>query len=129
MKKIVAIVLALCMCLSMSISASAITTGNWDFGAISGSVDDAVENYLSQQEHEVTYDLNGGFIWNFYSSPAFMTSLSYTDTGSHTVTSTIPTRALYTFVGWEYDGEIYTAGDEITLASDITLTAVWKSKI
>lgn len=45
-----------------------------------------------------------------------------------TVSSTVPTRADYSFEGWTYNNETYHAGDKITVGTEnITLTAVWKA--
>ena len=126
MKKIITLVLVLTLCLSMTVPVSAVTTGNWDFEAGAESAQDAAQDYLANQEHSVHYDLNGGFIWNYSASPSFQTELNYTEKGTHTVISTTPIRPLYTLVGWEYDGNVYQAGDVITLTEDVTLTAVWE---
>lgn len=125
MKKITAMILVLALALTMALPASAITPGKWDFGAAQRSVQQAVQSEQAKQENTVTYDLNGGFIWNSYASPAFKSELSYTATGTHTVVNANPIRPLYKFSGWEYNGTIYKAGDTITLTGDVTLTAVW----
>ena len=44
MKKVIATALAATMLMANSISASAATTGKWDFGAIQGSVNIAIDN-------------------------------------------------------------------------------------
>lgn len=126
MKKLIALGLAAAMTMSMAVSASALTPIKWDMGAIQDSVDAAVEKALQNREFEITYDLNGGFVWNIYTSPAFKTELRYTDTGTHTVVDAKPTRTMYELVGWEYEGEILQPGDIIALTGNVTLTAVWE---
>lgn len=127
MKKLIALGLAAAMTMSMAVSASALTPIKWDMEAIQDSVDAAVEKALQNREFEIIYDLNGGFAWNIYTSPAFKTELCYTDTGTHTVVDVKPTRTMYKLVGWEYEGEILQPGDIIALTENVTLTAVWEN--
>lgn len=126
MKKVLAMLLVLTMTLSMAFPASAMTFGSWDLGAARKSIDSAVKDILSEQEYEITYDFNGGFVWNFHSSPSFASELSCTDSGSHTVIDTVPLRPMYKFAGWECNGEILSAGDILNLSGNVTLTAVWQ---
>ncbi|WP_244834544.1 InlB B-repeat-containing protein [Clostridium sp. BJN0001] len=37
-----------------------------------------------------------------------------------------PTKSGYTFEGWEYDGKMYYAGEELYISDDITFTAEWE---
>lgn len=126
MKKIITLVLVLTICLSMAVPASAMTIGKWDFEAGAESTKNAAQDYLTKQEYSIHYDLNGGFIWNFYASPSFQTELNYTENSTHAVVDITPIRPSYTLVGWEYDGNVYQAGDVITLTEDVMLTATWE---
>ena len=46
------------------------------------------------------------------------------DNGSFTLPDT-PTRSGYTFRGWLCGGKLYDSGDQVTVISDMTFTAVW----
>ena len=46
------------------------------------------------------------------------------DNGSFTLPDT-PTRSGYTFRGWLCGGKLYDSGDQVTVNSDMTFTAVW----
>ncbi len=72
--------------------------------------------------YTVAYNPNGGT-----GAPSAQTKIYGLDV---TLSSTIPTRAGYTFLGWatSASGSVeYTAGATYTANSDITLYAVWKS--
>ena len=128
MKKVIATALAVTMLMANSISASAVTTGKWDFGAIRGSVSGAVQDIIKKQECKITYDFNGGSIRSYGSGYSVQTEHSCTAKGTHIVEDLNPTRFLYKLKGWECDGVLYEAGDEIVLTGDVTLTAVWVRK-
>ena len=128
MKKLIATAMTLSVLLSTSISASAVTTGKWDFGAIRGSVSGAVQDIMKNQEWQITYDFNGGSIRDFSSGYRSQTEHTCTAKGTHIVEDLKPTRFMYKLVGWECDGVVYEAGDEIVLTGNITLRAVWSRK-
>lgn len=128
MKKVIATALAVTMLMANSISASAVTTGQWDWGAAQKSIDSAVEKSLNSTECQITYDLNGGYIWDFSSGFSIKTEHTCTAKGTHIVEDLNPSRFLYELEGWECDGVIYQVGDEIVLTGDATLTAVWARK-
>ncbi len=71
--------------------------------------------------YSVTYDANGG------------SGAPSTQTGStnYTISSTVPTRFGYTFLGWSTSSgattSTYEAGDTIAISGNLTLYAVWKS--
>ena len=128
MKKVIATALAATMLMANSISASAATTGKWDFGAIQGSVNIAIQDIVKNQECRITYDFNGGSIWDFSAGFKAQTEHTCTAKGTHIVEDLNPTRFMYKLKGWECDGVLYEAGDEIVLTGDVTLTAVWVRK-
>ena len=90
-----------------------VTLGDWstDFTI---TVEDTTAYTLS-------YNANGGS-----GAPS-----SQTGAKSYTVSSTVPTRKGYTFLGWSKDSSATTASykpnDSITISSNITLYAVWKA--
>ena len=128
MKKVIATALAVTMLMANSISASAVTTGKWDFGAIRGSVSGAVQDIIKKQECQITYDFNGGCIRSYGSGYSVQTEHTCTAKGTYIVEDLNPTRFMYKLKGWECDGVLYEAGDEIVLTGDVTLTAVWARK-
>ena len=128
MKKVIATALAVTMLMANSISASAVTTGKWDFGAIRGSVNGAIQDIVQNQECQITYDFNGGSIWDFSSGFKAQTEYTCSAKGTHIVEDLNPTRFMYKLKGWECDGVVYEVGDEIVLTGDVTLTAVWVRK-
>ena len=128
MKKVIATALAVTMIMANSISASAVTTGKWDWGAAQKSIDSAVEQAVSSAECQITYDLNGGYIWSLGSGFSIQTEYTCIAKGTHIVEDLKPNRFLYELQGWECDGVVYEVGDEIVLTGDVTLTAVWVRK-
>lgn len=128
MKKVIAIVLAVTMLMASAISASAVTTGKWDWSAAQKSVNSAVEQAVSSTEYQITYDFNGGSIWDFSNGFSMETEHTCTAKGIHIVEDLKPTRFMYQLKGWESDGVMYEAGDEIVLTGNVTLTAVWSRK-
>lgn len=75
----------------------------------------------------LSYDANGGT-----GAPGKSTTNIYNATTSKafTISSTVPTRTGYTFLGWATSSgattATYSSGDTITLSSSTTLYAVWK---
>ena len=74
----------------------------------------------SQSTYTLSYSANGGS-----GAPS-----SQTGATSYTISSTIPTRIGYNFLGWSKNNTAtsatYTAGNSITISSDTTLYAIWK---
>ncbi len=74
----------------------------------------------STTTYTLSYNANGGS-----GEPS-----SQTGKTTYTISSTIPTRSGYTFLGWSKSSSAtsatYDAGDKITLTSNTTLYAVWK---
>ena len=82
--------------------------------------------------YTLNYHANGG---DENSVPASQTEKSNTGKATFTVSSAIPTRDGYTFLGWADDADAtavqYHGGDEITLTKDNptkTIYAVWEAK-
>jgi len=81
-----------------------------------------------QRIHTVTlsYDANGGFGAPASSGPVELSSSYY----EFTISTTIPTRFGYTFLGWSTSKTAATAsyagGDKIRLLANTTLYAVWR---
>ncbi len=69
------------------------------------------------------------YILNYNYNGASGGSFSF-DSTTYTITSTIPVRSGYTFLGWSLSSTAttasYVAGDKITLSADTTLYAVWR---
>lgn len=90
-----------------------VTLGDWS-AYFYITVDDTVG-------YTLTYNANGG-----NNAPS-----SQTGSVSYTISSTVPTRSGYTFLGWSTNRYATTAtykpNDRISPASNITLYAVWKS--
>ncbi len=76
----------------------------------------------SSAKYTLTYNANGGS-----SAPAAQTGAS-----TYKISSTIPTRNGYTFLGWATSNSAasaeYSAGNTITINKNTTLYAVWKAK-
>ncbi len=76
---------------------------------------------ITSNSHTLRYNANGGS-----GAPS-----SQSGATSYTISSTVPERFGYTFLGWSKNSSATTAtyepDDSISLASDTTLYAVWKS--
>ena len=78
----------------------------------------------------LTYDPNGGS-----SSQSSTTYYAYNSATSKTftITSSIPSRSGYTFLGWDENknsgNPAYSAGDTLVLSSNTTIYAIWRKKI
>ena len=83
---------------------------------------------VTEETYVLHYDANGG-----EGAPASQTTKSNTGKATFTVSSAIPTRDGYTFLGWADEADAtaaqYHGGDKITLTKDNptkTIYAVWK---
>ena len=77
-------------------------------------------------KYTVTYDANGG-----KNAPAAQFVETRTGSGELVITSAVPTRDKYTFLGWSQSksGNVQLKpGDKLSLTADITLYAVWEKK-
>lgn len=76
----------------------------------------------TERTYTLTYNANGGS-----GAPGAVSGVIST-----TISSTVPTRTGYNFLGWSTSSTAtsasYSAGDSITLNSDVKLYAVWKGK-
>ena len=84
--------------------------------------------------HVLSFDANGGS-----GAPSAQSVAADGNEAARTIeiTSTVPTRTGYTFLGWNPDDDNADAGtkdgdydpeDEVTLSADVTLYAVWEAK-
>ena len=75
-----------------------------------------------ERGYTLTYDANGGS-----GAPSSVSNITST-----TISSTVPTRSGYDFLGWSTSSSAtsasYVSGNSISLSSNTTLYAVWKKK-
>lgn len=87
----------------------------------------AVWEYAPQYSHTLAYDANGGS-----NAPSSSTITNTSSTYNMTVSSSIPTRTGYTFLGWntksDGTGTGYSAGNSVSVGANATVTlyAQWK---
>ncbi|WP_296048447.1 InlB B-repeat-containing protein [uncultured Gemmiger sp.] len=76
--------------------------------------------------YRLSYDLNGGT-----GAEGTYNDTYYSPQGSDTATvAAAPSRAGYVFAGWQdAEGKLYAAGETLTVAHDITLTAQWNKLV
>ena len=92
-----------------------------------GYPETAPEEREEKREYLLHYDLNGGTgAEGVYSDRYY-----FAPTGGNTATvAAAPSRAGYQFAGWQdKDGNQYAAGNTLTVAHDITLTAQWNKLV
>lgn len=74
--------------------------------------------------HTLIYNANGGS-----GAPSTQTITDANDSATFTVSSTVPTRSGFTFLGWNIQStsttSMYDAGETISVGSSFTLYAVW----
>ncbi len=82
---------------------------------------------LHLHHYTVNYDTNGG-VFNENEDPG---TEIYSSASAVTATNNIPVRDGYIFTGWEYDGNIYASGAQVTsnITSAMTLTAQWEKAV
>lgn len=78
----------------------------------------------SSVTHTLSYSANGGS-----GAPSTQTVTDANVSATFTVSSTVPTRSGYTFLGWNLQStstaSMYDAGETISVGSSVTLYAVW----
>ena len=76
--------------------------------------------------YRLSYDLNGGT-----GAEGTYNDTYYSPQGGDTATvAAAPSRAGYVFAGWQdAEGKLYAAGETLTVAHDITLTAQWNKLV
>ena len=92
-----------------------------------GYPETAPEEREEKREYLLHYDLNGGTgAEGVYSDRYY-----FAPTGGNTATvAAAPSRAGYQFAGWQdKDGNQYAAGNTLTVAHDLTLTAQWNKLV
>ncbi len=77
--------------------------------------------------HSIQYQAGGD---NVTGMPNSQTVTNTSSTYSMKISSAVPERAGYTFIGWSYNGNTYQPGASISVGSNATvyLTAQWQSK-
>ena len=82
-------------------------------------------SFSVKKEAPVTYTLN------YNANGGSNAPSSQTGSTTYAISSTVPTRQGYTFLGWAKSSNSsiapYTPGDNVTLTTDTTLYAVWKA--
>ena len=80
------------------------------------------QSLYARSQYTLTYNTNGG-------TPANWTE-NYLYEQTVTVTTTVPTKAGYTFTGWSDGTTTYSAGETFTMPnSNVTLTAQWQEAV
>lgn len=82
---------------------------------------------LSLHHYSVAYDTNGGA----FKEGEDVVKEAFSSGASVSATNNIPVREGYIFVGWEYDGKIYSSGEEVTshITAPVVLTAKWEKAV
>ena len=82
---------------------------------------------LSLHHYSVTYDTNGG---NFKPGEE-VTKEVYSSMTAVNAIENVPVREGYAFAGWEYEGNTYTSGAEVTssISAPIVLKAKWEKEV
>lgn len=88
---------------------------------VQGTTYGYISNMWLTKDFTVTYNANGGS-----GAPATQTL----EEGTRNLSSTVPTRSGYEFLGWSTSASAttatYSAGQQITISGDLYLYAVWK---
>ena len=82
---------------------------------------------LSLHHYSVSYDTNGGA----FKSGEEVGREVYSSMTAVNATANIPVRDGFVFAGWEYDGNIYASGAQITssISAPVVLTAKWEREV
>lgn len=82
---------------------------------------------LSLHHYSVIYDTNGGT----FKAGEEVTKEVYSSMTAVNATENVPVREGYAFAGWEYEGNIYTSGAEVTssVSAPIVLKAKWEKEV
>lgn len=85
-----------------------------------------VQVITTETTYTLSYNANGGS-----GAPSSSSKTTTTGSAAFTVSSTVPTRSSYEFLGWATSSSAtsaqYSGGSSITIKADTTLYAVWKS--
>lgn len=83
----------------------------------------------SEEQLKLTYNANGG---SNGPGPQSVSGIQVIPSHTYTVSSTVPSRAGYTFLGWSLSASAsaasYAPGDTITVSAPTTLYAVWQKE-
>ena len=71
---------------------------------------------------KISYDLNGGKGANGVDYDT-----EYVTDGNNITIKDAPSKDGFDFIGWGYGANVYQPGDNLTISTDVTFTALWKS--
>ena len=130
---------------SKSLTSNAFTRSGYTFLGWSTNASATSATYTNGQSVKNLTSTNGGTVnlyavWSKNATTSYTLSYnanggtgapsSQTGSTSYTISSTVPTRFGYTFLGWSKSNNAtsgtYEPGDSITLSSNTTLYAVWR---
>ena len=91
----------------------------------------AYSSYTGSTSFVITQETPATYTLSYSANGGGGAPSSQTDATSYTISSTVPSRFGYTFLGWSKSSSAtsatYEPGDSISLSSNTTLYAVWKS--